>query len=46
VGSNSHPASPKGGLAGWRAGPSIFLKKKLSVVINKYAAIIKTIKSI
>jgi len=24
VGSNSHPAPPKGGLAGWRAVPSIF----------------------
>jgi len=24
VGSNSHPAPPKGGLAGWWVGPSIF----------------------
>jgi len=28
VGSNSHPTPPKGGLASWRAGPSIFKKKK------------------
>jgi len=41
VGSNLHPAPPKDGLAGWRAGPSIFLNYFLSILINKYTAIIK-----